>query len=187
MNITVQEKYNFPLLKTFDVDSEITNFLNLKFDEYFQHHDLIPAENIVYVSETGGYTMNLLEWKNIEYQKFLNSNIIDVIAKCLDLSRDDFYLHYNHMFDYACGGYVKEHKHDHAEDYVFIFYLNDCSTGETVFFLNNHNEIDKQRTSIRVYPNKNRGVCFSSMLFHKAEYTNEAKKIFVVGVKLKIA
>lgn len=177
---------NFPLLKTFEVDSYITDFLNLKYEEYLQVNGLIPAENQIYISDTGGFTQNLLEWKDQEYLEFIQNDIHKIISNCLNLNPERFYFHYNHIFDYSKGGYVREHKHDHAEDYVCIFYLNTCDAGETVFFLNTYSESDKKRTSINIKPNKNSAVCFSSMLFHKANYTNEAKRIFVVGIKLLI-
>lgn len=176
---------NYPLLKTFTVDSSITNFLNKKFDQYCESNILFPAENEVYMSDTGKFTQNLLLWDDEEYQEFVKTILNDVISNTLSLNSKNFYIHFIHIFDYNKGGYVKEHKHDHAEDYVFIFYLNNCNTGKTIFFLNNFSEFDKKRTSIEINPIKNNGVCFSSMLMHKAEYTDNPKRIFVVGIKIQ--
>ena len=83
------------------------------------------------------------------------------------------------------GGYVKLHNHVHAEDFVVIIYLNTCNKGKTIFYLNHTNEF-KERTKVEISPIKGNGVCFSSLVMHEAELTEESKKIFVLGVRVKL-
>ena len=61
---------DFPLIKTFHVNSRVISFLNRKYEEYRLLNQLRPAENEIYMSDTGLFTDNLLEWEDREYQKF---------------------------------------------------------------------------------------------------------------------
>ena len=67
---------NFPLLKTIQVDLETIDFLNRKRQQYFKECPTIPAENNVYMSDTGQFTHNLAYWKDIEYIKFVDNILL---------------------------------------------------------------------------------------------------------------
>tara|TARA_B100000965_G_scaffold91312_1_gene74410 strand:- start:196 stop:798 length:603 start_codon:yes stop_codon:yes gene_type:complete len=176
---------DFPLLKTFKIDSKTLDFLNRKSRQYFKECSTIPAENEIFMSDTGQFTSNLLDWSDKEYQQFLREELVNIISDLINIPRQKIDLHYQHIFDYKKGGYVKPHNHVQKEDFVVIIYLNTCNKGKTSFYLNHRNECRK-RTKVEISPIKGNGVCFSSVLFHEAERTYESKKIFVVGVKIDL-
>ena len=176
---------DFPLLKTFEVDSSFVNFLNKKFSDYIEENSITPASGPIYLSETGGHTKNLVEWENEEYQTFLNTTLLDLISKQLNLNKSQVKIHYNHFFDYNEGGEVKIHNHSHSEDFVIFVYTKTCDSGHTVFYLNSKEEFRK-RTVVRLKPTFGLCACFSSSLFHFAEYTDESKRIFVIGVRINL-
>ena len=177
---------DFPLIKTFHVNSRVISFLNRKYEEYRLLNQLRPAENEIYMSDTGLFTDNLLEWKDKEYQKFAKNKLVTMVSKQLRIDKKQFSMYWTHIFDYQKGGYVREHKHDDVEDYVMLLHLNKCSSGETIFYLNNYDEEAKNRTTIRVMPLPNRGVCFSSQVMHKVSYTQEPKRILAAGIKINV-
>jgi hypothetical protein len=88
------------------------------------------------------------------------------------------------MLEYIDGGEMGYHNHCHNEDFVFFIYLSSCNTGHTVFHLNGFNEEYAKRTIVSLKPQKNTGVLFSSLVMHKGEYTEENKKIYVVGIRV---
>ena len=47
---------DFPLIKTFHVNSRVISFLNRKYEEYRLLNQLRPAENEIYMSDTGLFT-----------------------------------------------------------------------------------------------------------------------------------
>ena len=67
---------DFPLIKTFHVNSRVISFLNRKYEEYRLLNQLRPAENEIYMSDTGLFTDNLLEWEDREYQKFAKNKLV---------------------------------------------------------------------------------------------------------------
>ena len=180
---------DFPLLKTFQVDSKTIDFLNQKREQYFKEGSTRPAENDIYISDTGRFTNNLVDWDDKEYKQFIKDILLDNIANLLNLSPEKVDLYFQHIFDYKEGGYVKPHNHAHVEDFVVIVYLNTCDKGKTIFYLNKEQNYPTERsdkTKIEISPIKGDGVCFSSLLMHEAELTSESKKIFVVGVRINL-
>jgi len=180
---------DFPLLKTFQVDSKTIDFLNQKREQYFKEGSTRPAENDIYISDTGRFTNNLVDWDDKEYKQFIKDILLDNIANLLNLSREKVDLYFQHIFDYKEGGYVKPHNHAHVEDFVVIIYLNTCDKGKTTFYFNKeqfHDTPRSNQTKVEISPIKGNGVCFSSLLVHEAELTSESKKIFVVGVRINL-
>lgn len=177
---------NFPLLNTFQVEDSIVDFLNRKYDEFSSTNGLISSKDsndTIYVSDTGVHTGNLCLWNDVEYRNFINTTLLNICSNKLDLDPKFVHIHFTHFFDYREGGQVKLHNHLTAEDFVLFIYTKTCSSGHTVFYLNHHPEY-MHRTKVRLKPTRGFGSIFSSMLFHEAEYTNEPKRIFVVGIKV---
>ena len=174
---------NFPLLKTFQIKEETINFLNEKFEKYSLEQELFPAENVIYISNTGVHTTNLCEWNDEDYLCFMKDDLLDICSNQLNIDKRNIGIHFTHFFDYRKGGEVHLHNHINNEDYVMIIYVNTCSKGDTVFYLNHHPDY-KHRTKVKLKPTKGLGSIFSSMLFHEAEFTDEPKRIFVVGIKI---
>ena len=180
---------DFPLLKTFKVDSKTLDFLNRKSQQYFKDCPTIPAENDFYISNTGQFTHNLSYWNDREYQQFVDGELVNIISDLINLPKRKIDLHFQHIFDYKEGGYVKPHNHAHLEEFAVIIYLNTCSKGKTIFYLNkeqHYQTLRSNKTKVEISPIKGDGVCFSSLLVHEAELTSESKKIFVVGVRVKL-
>ena len=180
---------DFPLLKTFQVDGQTIDFLNQKCKQYFKEGPTRPAENDIYISDTGRFTHNLVDWDDKEYKQFISDVLLNNISNLLNLSPEKVDLYFQHIFDYKEGGYVKPHNHAHVEDFVVIIYLNTCDKGKTIFYLNKEQGHDTDRsdkTKVEISPIKGNGVCFSSLLVHEAELTSESKKIFVVGVRVNL-
>jgi len=175
----------FPLLNTFQVDESTVSFLNRKFEEYSNSHSLVfpSKENDNYfITPTGVHTQNMCAWNNDEYQDFLNTTLIPMCAKELGMGRENVKLRFTHFFDYREGGYVKPHTHCDCEDYVMFIYTKTCSSGHTIFYLN---PINPDKTKVQLKPTSGLCAFFAGTLLHEAAYTNEPKRIFVVGVKIK--
>ena len=75
------------------------------------------------------------------------------------------------------------HNHWINEDFVMFIYLKTCSSGRTIFYLNDYSEESAKRTCVGIMPKKNLAAIFSSLIPHEGEFCNENKKIFVVGIK----
>ena len=180
---------DFPLLKTFQVDGQTIDFLNQKREQYFKEGPTRPAENAIYISDTGRFTHNLVYWRDKQYKQFTSDVLLNNISNLLNLSPEKVDLYYQHIFDYKEGGYVKPHNHAWIEDFVVIIYLNTCDKGKTTFYFNKeqfHDSPRSNQTKVEISPIKGNGVCFSSLLVHEAELTSESKKIFVVGVRVNL-
>lgn len=179
-------KIDFPLLRTFEVDELIVDFLNRKFDQYRSNNPKMEEYTAFYNEkiDSGYQTGNMLDWNDSEYKEFTDGKLLDLISKQLFISRDKISFYWTHMLEYINGGEMGYHKHNHNEDYVLFIYLSTCESGNTVFHLNDFNEEYFKRTTISLKPIKNTAALFSSMLLHKGEFTLENKKIFVVGIRI---
>lgn len=177
---------NFPLLKTFEVSPLIIEFLNRKFDEYKKNHQSMEHHTEFFNDDidSGYQTKNLLFWEDVEYKEFINTQLLELVSNQLLIPKNKITYYWNHMLEYIDGGEMGCHNHCHNEDFVLFIYLNTCNTGNTVFFLNDFNEEYSKRTSISLKPQKNIGAIFSSLVMHKGEYTEENKKIYVVGIRI---
>jgi len=179
---------DYPLLKTFDVDSSIVDFLNKKFHQYKFDHESDNLQTFFNnQNQTSGYqTQNLLNWEDDEYQYFLDTSVLDIISSVLNIEKDRIWYWWTHMLEYSDGGFLGVHNHKHNEDFVVFIYLNDCDDGETTFFLNDDCEEYRERTKIKILPRKNLGACFSSLVMHQGEITTSNKRIFVAGVRIDL-
>ena len=180
---------NFPLLKTFEVDASIIDFLNRKFEEYSSITPSNDSSDNAFTDESynSGYqTDNILNWEDVEYQKFIKGELFDLVSKnlCLDKNKIEYF--WIHMLDYRVGGKMDCHRHNHNEDFVIFIYLKTCSSGDTVFYLNDYCQEYMNRTTVKITPKQNLGVCFSSMVLHKGEITEQNKRIFVCGIKINL-
>lgn len=179
---------NFPLLKTFEVDYSIVDFLNIKLKEYKNRYPLtsdFKSENsFTNKKKNSGYqTSNMLFWDDIDFINFYKNDLLKIIKSHLG-ERIKISYYFMHILEYENGGSMDYHTHMHNEDYVLFIYLETCKTGDTVFHLNCYNEEYGRRTQIELKPRKGLGAIFSSMLLHRGEYTEENKKIFVVGIRI---
>ena len=84
-----------PLLKTFQVDPQTIDFLNQKRQQYFENHPTKPAENIVYMSDTGRFSGNLASWEDKEYQQFVHEELVNSISILINLPKEKIDLHNN--------------------------------------------------------------------------------------------
>ena len=182
---------NFPLLKTFEVESSVTDFLNEKLEQYRNLYDdeyiNNNADRNAFTNEeknSGYQTLNLLEWDDQELNNFRENKLLDIISFQIGIDKSKVSYHWMHMLEYENGGSMDYHNHMHNEDYVLFIYLETCNSGETVFHLNHSNPEYSDRTKIKVKPKKNLAAVFSALVMHKGEYTEENKKIFVVGVRI---
>ena len=179
---------NFPSLKTFEVESRITDFLNRKFEEYQQ---VFPPLDIYYPDNSfkgeGYQTGNLLKWKDKEYSNFRSKELKDLTINLFEIDKPyGIQFFYNHMLEYGKGTSMAPHTHLHNEDYVMFIYLNDCNDGHTGFYLNDQQPEYKERTTVRVKPIKNTGVFFHAGIRHEGFPTYENKKIFVSGIRIDL-
>jgi hypothetical protein len=177
---------DFPLLKTFEVDSKITKFLNIKFDQYSSSNPNNLDDNSFNNKEynSGYQTKNLLDWNDSEYQAFLKSDLVDLISDKLNLKKQSISYYWTHILDYQNGGMMGEHKHHHNEDFVMFIYLKTCYSGETIFYLNDFYEEYKKRTMVKLIPKENCAAIFSSLVLHEGLFTKENKRIFVAGIRV---
>ena len=186
--IKMPEQINYPLLKTFEVDSSIVNFLNVKLEEYKKSYpstdDFLEENAFTNKSKKSGYqTDNMLSWDDIDFINFCKNDLSKIIKSQFD-NRIEISYYFIHMLEYENGGSMDYHTHMHNEDYVLFIYLETCKVGDTIFHLNYYNEEYAKRTEIKLKPKKCLGAIFSSMVLHKGEYTEENKKIFVVGIRI---
>tara|TARA_B100000287_G_scaffold367763_1_gene363674 strand:+ start:35 stop:589 length:555 start_codon:yes stop_codon:yes gene_type:complete len=176
-------RFNLPLIKEFDVDLELVSFLNKKYRDYILGNQILyDAEKRIYMSDTGVYTGNLLEWENEEYQDFVKGKLTDIVSEELNLSKDQFNHWFNHIFDYQGSGYVREHRHEQSEEFTLLFYLKTCTSGNTVFYLNTWDDERRERTAISFTPTAGKGIVFSGLVNHSVEDVTEGKRIFAAGV-----
>jgi hypothetical protein len=176
-------RFNLPLLKEFDVDLELVTFLNKKYRDYIIGNQMLyKAEKRIYMSDTGVYTGNLLEWENEEYQDFVKGKLTHIASEQLGLEKDQFTHHFNHFFDYHGSGYVRDHWHEESEEFTILFYLNTSTSGNTVFYLNTWDDERRKRTAISFTPTVGKAVIFSGLLHHSVEEVTDDKRIFAAGI-----
>ena len=178
---------NFPLLKTFDVSSSITSFLEKILIKYvnrvgWDKRDIYNS----FDKNKGRQTWNLLEWDDEEFKNFTENELLDLISSHLEIDKSKVSYTWIHFLSYENGGSMELHKHWHNEDFVLFIYLKTCSSGRTIFYLNDFNEEHVIRTPVGILPKKNLAAIFSSLILHEGEFCNENKQIFVVGIKVNL-
>ena len=180
----IREFYNFPLLKTFDIDLKIVTFLDKKFEEYkierYDHQIKTFNHN-----GTGYRTGNLLVWENEEYKNFIKTTLTDIFSEQIGLNKENIELSWNHMIYYGSGGSMNLQKHSHNEDFALFIYLDSCSDGQTAFYLNDYNKESFLRSEFAVTPRKGLSACFSSLLLHQGLFSDQGKKMFIAGMRIK--
>ena len=175
---------NFPLLKTFNVSSSITSFLEKKLIQYENEVGWYnPDIKINFDDGKGRQTTNLLEWDDEKFKKFTQNELLDLISSHLETDKSKLSYHWIHFLSYENGGSMDLHNHWINEDFVMFIYLKTCSSGRTIFYLNDYSEESAKRTCVAIMPKKNLAAIFSSLIPHEGEFCNENKKIFVVGIK----
>lgn len=177
---------DFPLLRTFSVDDKIVEFLNKKFDLHFNSHNCSEDITFFNINRTDfGYeTSNLLTWEDLEYQDFLNNDLLKIISENLGIPECNIEYFWVHILEYQNGGKLDPHKHKQNEDFVIFIYLKTCNTGETVFYLNDYCLEYKKRTTVEILPKSGTASIFSSLILHEGKFTKESKRIFVAGVRV---
>jgi hypothetical protein len=179
------DKYNFPLFKTIEVDDEVVVFLEKTLELYKSENSgsRVPQFQTSKDSYRCG---NFLLWDNSEFNKFKDTVLIDLYSKHLNISSNKIDIMWSHALDYGSGALMSPHKHMHNEDFGMLIYLNDCDDGQTQFYLNDHNDGSRIRTKYRLTPRKGFGVCFSSMVLHEGLFSIEGKRMFVSGVRINV-
>jgi len=177
---------DFPLLRTFEVSESFTSFLNKKFYLYKKENDSFDVQENYFDEQNGYQTRNLLEWEDKEFHEFVDKRLTELVSSQLDIDRSKVSYHWLHFLDYEKGGSMGYHNHWHNEDFVLFIYLKDCDSGSTKFHLNHFNEEYADRTQINILPKENHAAIFSSLVMHKGEYTEENKRIFVVGIRVSV-
>lgn len=177
---------DFPLLRTFEVSDSFTSFLNEKFDQYKKENSSYDEVKNSFDEKNGYQTMNLVNWGDEEFGKFVDERLAELISSQLGIDRSGVSYHWIHFLDYEKGGSMGYHNHIHNEDFVLFIYLKDCNSGSTVFHLNNFKQEYTDRTQIEILPKKNHAALFSAYLMHKGKHTKENKRIFVVGIRVSV-
>ena len=94
---------NFASLKTFEVESRITDFLNRKFEEYqkvFSPLDIYYPNNSF--KGDGYQTGNLLKWEDKEYSNFISKELMDLTINLFEIDKPyGIQFFYNHMLEYG--------------------------------------------------------------------------------------
>jgi hypothetical protein len=75
---------NFPLLKTFDVSSSITSFLEKIFNRVGWDNN---AGKNCFDKSRGYQTSNLLKWDNEEFKNFTENELLDLISSHLEMDK----------------------------------------------------------------------------------------------------
>ncbi len=130
-----------------------------------------------YATVNGYQTKNLIDLTKEE--NLIGSHfktIKDIIENHIDAK---FEYHWIHAIKYQKDGFQERHKHSHNEDCSFILYLNDCSDGETNFYVNPERSIQ-----YKIMPEIGKLIVFSSSILHDSEKTNQDKKVLVGGLKI---
>jgi hypothetical protein len=159
------------MIKVFNVEENIVEYMTSLLKIFLAKPELVKDIKQSSLSANCFSTLNLL--KILHNNNFYN--YIDELKTIIELHVDkelDFF--YVHMVDYANGGIMNKHSHDHNEDYSFILYLNTCDDGYTVLSLKN---------CLKIKPEQGKMLVFSSNIPHSSEYSN-SKKVLVGGLKV---
>lgn len=157
----------------FLVEDGVSNYFNLLLDFVSIHPEVFRDEKQSSLIGNCFYTLNLLDYIDSE----IFYNYIDKLRLlCEDFLNTKLEYFYVHMINYENGGKMDVHKHDHNEDYSFIFYLNSCDDGETILHTN--------EGQYKITPEKNKILLFPSSIPHSAAYS-KSKRVFVGGLRIK--
>lgn len=156
----------------FYIDQSITQYF-LKYLKECYAHDYVKDRKKSSLSKNCFATLNLLAFKQ---SKEFYKNVAYLLIRVQQILNQKLEYTYLHMVDYSDGGIMTKHKHDHAEDYSYILYLNSCDDGETV--------LECMDGSKQVRPVYNKVLLFSSNIPHKSNYS-QTKKVLVGGLKIK--
>ena len=178
---------DFPLLRNFEVSSTLITFLNRKFEQCKKEEierSVTPYPKNSFDERKEYQTQNILEWDDEEIKTFNDNELKKIVSDQLKLNESQIKYHYIHFLDYEKGGSMALHNHVHNEDFVLFIYLKDCDGGNTVFYLNNYDEVSMERTEVSLRPRNCGAAIFSALVMHLGRPTEENKRIFVVGIKV---
>jgi len=149
------------------IPEEITDSFIQEMNRYRSSFEQDPTNSISGKALWSRNIVSLLNFKDSEFAK--NCIFLKLMAEKTFHCKLKY--HYIHFMDYISGGCMDYHTHEHAEDFVFILYLNDCTDGETNFFLKN---------VVSLIPKKSQVVLFESDVGHSASFSTH-KQILVGG------
>ena len=155
----------------FLVEDEVSNYFNLLLNFVSSYPEVFKDIKQSSLNGDCFYTLNLLDY--IDAKIFYNyiDKVKLLCENVLNLKLKYFYIH---MIDYQNGGKMNVHTHNHNEDYSFILYLNSCTDGETILYIDN--------IPHKIIPEKNKVLLFSSHIPHSAAYS-ESKRVLVGGLR----
>jgi hypothetical protein len=148
---------------------------------HIRKNKLSENNNNTCFKSQGYQSGNLLELEDPDLLEF-SSLMRFHLARNFGIDQEGLDFVFLHFLDYGQQGRMDEHDHKDKEDLTFLLYLNDCTDGDTVFYLNFANERSRQRSQIAVNPKKGRLAVFSSVIPHEGTITHNNKKIFAGGL-----
>jgi hypothetical protein len=128
-------------------------------------HNALSSEHIWW----SGNMMEYFKDLNIDFKK--TTEFLKGLAETFFHCRLKY--HYLHLIDYKNSGSMGFHNHKHAENIVYILYLNDCFDGSTNFYL---------KDIVSLTPKKSQIVFFESYIDHSGSFSQN-KQILVGGLK----
>lgn len=154
--------------------NDVTEF----FVDFFNE---VKDQNIEHGLEHYQNALTQRSWWSGDLTKFIcrdnlfvekNCNFVKNITEKLFHKRLDF--RFFHLINYTPGGSMEYHSHEHNEDYVAILYLNNCTDGETNFYL---------QDIVSITPKKGQIAIFESHIKHSGSFATD-KQVAVFGFKI---
>ena len=177
---------DFPLLKTFEVESWLVESL-LEFLEELK----IKLPNWEYKTAFSdvpdSYETDNLVDRDYPQLDIFSKYFISKASDLLHVPEKNIELFWFHFLDYGKGGEMGIHNHMHLEDFVMFIYLSTCDDGQTTWYLNNFDGESQKRTTISCVPERGKGALFSSLVDHYGT-PNAAgtKKLCVLGLRVRL-
>lgn len=164
---------DLPSLYEFTVDEDFVSFFENKISYYKENNFLRPRGSNC--TRNGDQTINILDLNEEDVNEKLTPLRERLEQKC----GVKFEYYWVHLIKYDEGGFQKEHRHDHNEDYSVVVYLNDCNDGATFHVLN-----EKRNVVMETVPERGKAIMFPASVSHGAYRTNSEKKVLVFGLRL---
>lgn len=124
--------------------------------------DYLQSNNIG-VEYNSTYTVDSFQTEVLIHQSEEFDEVLDNVLKSISFD-DKFETTNFHMIHYTSGGYQQKHIHEES-NYSYILYLNDCNSGETIFYFDDGN--------VRVKPQKGKLILFPADSLHEAEVVKD--------------
>jgi hypothetical protein len=151
------------------IPEEVTNSFIEEMNKYKESFEYDPTNSVSGKALWSRNIVSLLNFKDSQFSK--NCTLLKLTAE--KVFHCKLLYHYIHFIDYTTGGCMDYHTHEHAEDFVFILYLNDCTDGETNFHL---------KRVVSLIPKKSQVVFFECDVDHSASFST-SKQVLVGGFK----